>query len=253
MDIYQATFWGEDKLPFVTTEDNLIASIAAPIEDDYIPETVEVNASNSLTVFKGRILDGLLQNPVEAVIKIFDNNTGDEYAVMRSNSATGKFLLSLPSGLNYGISVEADGYLFHSENFNLPQGSAYNMINKDIELKNIDIGSKIALRNVFFDTGRSEVKLDSYPELDRLIQLMNDVPSLKIELSGHTDNVGSVSSNEKLSQKRAEAVRAYLVSRGVDGSRITAKGYGSQRPVDSNDTKEGRANNRRTEFEITAN
>ena len=82
---------------------------------------------------------------------------------------------------------------------------------------------------------------------------MNDVPSLKIELSGHTDNVGSNASNEKLSQKRAEAVRSYLVSRGVDGLRITAIGYGSQRPVDENATKEGRANNRRTEFEITDN
>ena len=127
------------------------------------------------------------------------------------------------------------------------------MINKDIELKNIDIGSKIALRNVFFDTGRAEVKLDSYPELDRLIQLMKDVPSLQIELSGHTDNVGGQSANLSLSQRRAEAVRDYLVKRSVDGNRVTAKGYGATRPVDSNDTKEGRANNRRTEFEITAN
>jgi len=253
MDIYCATFWGEPKKPTVASEDNLIASIASPIEDTYTPETVEVTVANSLTVFKGRILDGLLQEPVEAEIKIFDNSTGEVYAVMRSNSATGKFLLSLPSGLNYGISVEAEGYLFHSENFNLPKGSAYNMINKDIELKNIDIGSKIALRNVFFDTGRAEVKIDSYPELDRLIQLMNDVPSLKIELSGHTDNVGGKAANESLSQRRAEAVRQYLVSRSVDGSRVTAKGYGSSRPVDSNATKEGRANNRRTEFEITAN
>ena len=88
--------------------------------------------------------------------------------VMRSNSATGKFLLSLPSGLNYGISVEAEGYLFHSENFNLPEGSAYNMINKDIELKNIDIGSKIALRETYFSIRLedAEVKIDSYPELD---------------------------------------------------------------------------------------
>ena len=253
MDIYCATFWGEPKKPTVASEDNLIASIASPIEDTYIPESVEVTVANSLTVFKGRILDGLLQDPIEAEIKIFDNATGDVYAVMRSNSATGKFLLSLPSGLNYGISVEAEGYLFHSENFNLPEGSAYNMINKDIELKNIDIGSKIALRNVFFDTGKAEVKIDSYPELDRLIQLMTDVPSLKIELSGHTDNVGGDAANERLSQRRAEAVRAYLLSRSVDGSRVTAKGYGASRPVDTNDTKAGRANNRRTEFEITAN
>ena len=82
------------------------------------------------------------------------------------------------------------------------------MVNKDILLKNIDIGSKIALRNVFFDTGKSEVKIDSYAELDRLILLMNDVPSLKIELSGHTDNVGSASNNQNLSQRRAEAVYA---------------------------------------------
>ncbi|MBH83631.1 MAG: hypothetical protein CMP70_03030 [Flavobacteriales bacterium] len=253
MDIYCATFWGESKKPMVASEDNLIASIASPVEDTYIPEIVEVTLANSLTVFKGRILDGILQEPIEAEIKIFDNTTGDVYAVMRSNSATGKFLLSLPSGLNYGISVEAKGYLFHSENFNLPEGSAYNMINKDIELKNIDIGSKIALRNVFFDTGKAEVKIDSYPELDRLIQLMKDVPSLKIELSGHTDNVGGDAANQKLSQRRAEAVRAYLVSRSVDGSRVTAMGYGAIRPLDTNDTKAGRANNRRTEFEITDN
>lgn len=253
MDIYKATFWGQPKIPFVATEDNLIASIASPIEDTYVPKSVEVNTANSLTVFKGKVLDGLLQDPIASEIKIFNNATGEEYASVRSNSVTGKFLLSLPSGLNYGISVEAEGYLFHSENFNLPEGSAYNMVNKDILLKNIDIGSKIALRNVFFDTGKSEVKIDSYAELDRLIQLMNDVPSLKIELSGHTDNVGSASNNQNLSQRRAEAVRAFLVSRKVDGSRVVAKGYGSERPVDTNDTKEGRANNRRTEFEITAN
>ena len=97
------------------------------------------------------------------------------------------------------------------------------------------------------------MKIDSYPELDRLIKLMNDVPTLKIELSGHTDNIGGKEANEKLSQRRAEAVRNYLVSRSVDGGRVTAMGYGASRPVDTNATKEGRANNRRTEFEITAN
>ena len=127
------------------------------------------------------------------------------------------------------------------------------MVSKVISLKNIDIGSKIALRNLFFETGKSEAKIDSYPELDRLIQLMLDVPTLKIELSGHTDNVGNDEYNLNLSQRRADAVRAYLTSRGVDKSRVLAVGYGESKPVDSNDTKEGRANNRRTEFEITDN
>ena len=253
MDIYKATFWGAPKKPIVITEDHLIASITEPVVNTYVPQTIKISERNSLTVFKGKILDGILQTPIQAKIKIYDNSTGEVYTSVSSNSATGKFLLSLPSGLNYGISVEAEGYLFHSENFNIPEGSAYSMVSKEIALKNIDIGSKIALRNVFFDTGKSEVKIDSYPELDRLIQLMLDVPTLKIELSGHTDNVGNNEYNLNLSQRRADAVRVYLTSKGVDKSRVLAVGYGESKPVDSNDTKDGRANNRRTEFEITDN
>ena len=253
MDIYKATFWGTPKEPIVITEDHLIASITEPVVNTYVPKPIKLSERNSLTVFKGKIIDGILQTPIQAKIKIYDNSTGEVYTSVSSNSASGKFLLSLPSGLNYGISVEAEGYLFHSENFNIPEGSAYNMVSKEIALKNIDIGSKIALRNVFFETGKSEVKIDSYPELDRLIQLMMDVPTLKIELSGHTDNVGNDEYNLNLSQRRADAVRAYLTSRGVDKSRVLAVGYGESKPVDSNDTKDGRANNRRTEFEITDN
>ena len=253
MDIYKATFWGTPKEPIVITEDHLIASITEPVVNTYVPKPIKLSERNSLTVFKGKIIDGILQTPIQAKIKIYDNSTGEVYTSVSSNSASGKFLLSLPSGSNYGISVEAEGYLFHSENFNIAEGSAYNMVSKVIALKNIDIGSKIALRNVFFETGKSEVKIDSYPELDRLIQLMLDVPTLKIELSGHTDNVGNDEYNLNLSQRRADAVRAYLTSRGVDKSRVFAVGYGESKPVDSNDTKEGRANNRRTEFEITDN
>ena len=253
MDIYKATFWGPTKKPIVVTEENLIASITDPVVNTYVPQTIQLTERNSLTVFKGKIIDGVLQTPIEAKITIYDNSSGEVYTSVSSNSATGKFLLSLPSGLNYGISVEAEGYLFHSENFNIPEGSAYNMVSKEIALKNIDIGSKIALRNVFFETGKSEVKIDSYPELDRLIQLMQDVPTLKIELSGHTDNVGNGDYNLNLSQRRADAVRAYLTSRGVDKSRVSSIGYGENKPIDTNDTTEGRANNRRTEFEITDN
>ncbi|MEM9024452.1 MAG: OmpA family protein, partial [Bacteroidota bacterium] len=127
------------------------------------------------------------------------------------------------------------------------------LVNKEIELKNIAIGSTIALRNVFFATGKADVTSASFSELDRLVQLLTDVPGLKVELSGHTDNVGSESLNTKLSQSRADAVRQYLVKKGIAAGRLTAKGYGSSKPVDTNKTAEGRQNNRRTEFKITGN
>ena len=143
--------------------------------------------------------------------------------------------------------------MFHSENFDIPNGSEYNLVNKTIELKNIKVGSKIALRNIFFDTGKSEIKSESNTELERLVKLLNDVPSLKIELSGHTDNTGSASGNKKLSQARAIAVVSYLSSQGISKSRLTAIGYGDANPIATNSTNEGRQQNRRTEFEIKEN
>jgi outer membrane protein OmpA-like peptidoglycan-associated protein len=252
-DIYKVTFWGPEKSPALATQDYLLASIAKPIQDPELAGQVKVTTSAELTVFKGKTIDALTKKPVEATIEITDNKTGKVIEKFTSNSASGKFLLSLNSGANYGIAVKADGYLFHSENFDIPAGSAYNMVNKTIELKNIKIGSKIALRNVFFDTGKSTLRSESNAELDRLVKLLKDVPGLKIELSGHTDNTGSAQGNIKLSQARAEAVMNYLVSKGISKSRLTAKGYGDAKPVATNDTSEGRQLNRRTEFEITGN
>ncbi len=252
LDLYQVTFWGPEKQMVLSGEDQLLASIAEPVKDIPLEKEVKVT-KKSLTVFKGKVVDYLTKKPIGAEIDITDNSSGKVISTAHSNSATGKFLLSLPSGLNYGIAVRKEGYLFHSENFNLPEFSEYNMVNKQVELKNIKVGSKIALRNVFYETGKADIKSDSYSELDRLVDLLNQVPSLKIELSGHTDNTGSASINNKLSQKRAEAVSAYLVKKGISSGRLVSKGYGSSRPLSSNDTKEGRQNNRRTEYEIIAN
>ena len=252
LDIYKVTYWGADKPMTADFEDQLMASIASPVSDNSVAEPITVE-EKSLTVFKGKILDAITKNSVAADIEITINSTGEVYTTLKSNSSTGKFLLSLPAGKNYGISVAAEGYLFHSENFDLPKGDGFNLVNKDIELKNIKVGSNIALRNVFFNSGKWDVKSDSYAELDRLVALLSDIPSLKIEISGHTDNVGSVSFNKLLSQRRADAVVNYLAGKGVDKKRLSAKGYGQSKPVDSNNTAEGRALNRRTEFEIIEN
>ncbi len=252
LDIYKVTYWGADKPMTADFEDQLMASIASPVSDNSVAEPITVE-EKSLTVFKGKILDAITKNSIAANIEITINSTGEVYTTLKSNSSTGKFLLSLPAGKNYGISVAAEGYLFHSENFDLPKGDGFNLVNKDIELKNIKVGSNIALRNVFFNSGKWDVKSDSYAELDRLVALLSDITSLKIEISGHTDNIGSVSFNELLSQRRADAVVNYLAGKGVDKKRLSAKGYGQSKPVDSNNTAEGRALNRRTEFEIIEN
>lgn len=251
-DIYKVTFWGPEKKPILETEDYLLGSIAMPVKDHAIEKTVEVK-KKTLTVFKGITIDAISRKPVEASIEITDNATGKVIETFTTNSATGKFIITLPSGKNYGIAVKAPGYLFHSENFDIPNGADDNLVNKTIELKNIAIGSKIALRNIFFDVNKATLRAESNAELDRLVQLLKDVPKLKIEISGHTDNTGSAALNETLSQQRAEAVVTYLVNHGIAATRLTSKGYGSSRPVASNGTEDGKQQNRRTEFEILGN
>lgn len=251
-DIYKVTFWGDEKMPHLESEDYLLASSIMPIKDNQVEAKVDVNRK-SFTVFKGKTIDAISKKAVEAQIDIIDNTTGSIIETFTSNSATGKFIITLASGKNYGISVRADGYLFHSENFDLPKGAADNLVDKTIELKNIKIGSTIALRNIFFDTGKSVLRPESNAELDRLVKLMKDVPNLKIEISGHTDNTGSATINNELSKSRAEAVVTYLKSKGVAAARMTSEGYGSTKPIASNETTVGKQENRRTEFKITGN
>ncbi len=251
-DIYRVTFWGPEKKPMVDVEDFLLASIIMPMKDAQVEESVKVN-KKTFTVFKGLTIDAMTKKPVEAAIEITDNGTGKVIETFTTNSVTGKFIITLTSGKNYGIAVKAEGYLFHSENFDIPKGSADNLVNKKIELKNVAVGSKITLRNIFFDIGKSTLRSESNAELDRLVKLMNDVPSLKIEIGGHTDNTGSAAINAKLSQARADAVVNYLKSKGINASRMTAQGYGDSKPISSNSTADGRQNNRRTEFEIKGN
>lgn len=251
-DLYKVTFWGEEKRPYIEVENYLLASLAMPIKDSQVEATVDVNRK-SFTVFRGKTIDAITKKAVESEIEITDNSTGSVIETFTSNSATGKFIITLASGKNYGIAVKADGYLFHSENFDIPKGAADNLVDKVIELKNIKIGSTIALRNIFFDTGKSTLRSESNTELNRLVKLLKDVPSLKIEISGHTDNTGSAKLNLDLSKDRAGAVVNYLKSHGIAASRLTSVGYGASKPIASNNTADGRQQNRRTEFKITGN
>ncbi len=248
-DLYVITFLGDEKPFILSNEDNLIASIAAPIKTIQAAPALEIKAQ-SLTILKGTITDAMTQKPLEASIELIDNTKNEVIATFKSNSSTGKYLVTLPAGKNYGIAVKADNYLFHSENFDIPMASGYQEVVKDVQLKNVAVGSKIILKNIFFDFDKATLRPESTNELERLIKFLNDVPSLKIEIAGHTDSKGSDDYNLKLSQSRSETVVKYLIDHGISKDRLTPKGYGETKPIDTNETDEGRQMNRRTEFEI---
>ena len=230
-------------------EDNLIASQAAPVKEIVVAPVMDIQEAK-LTILKGVITDALTGKPLAATIEIIDNQMNQVIATFTSNSSTGKYLVSLPAGKNYGIAVKKEGYLFHSENFDIPNTAAFQEVTKDVELKNIAVGSKIILKNIFFDFDKATLRPESTNELQRLTKLLVDVPTLKIEISGHTDSKGANDYNLALSDNRAKAVVNYLIKAGIAANRLTSKGYGEEQPISTNDTDEGRQLNRRTEFKI---
>ncbi len=248
-DIYKITFLGPEKTPMLNSQDQLLAMRANPVSNLKTENAVEVKMSK-VTILKGVVTDAKTNQPLEAALELVDNDKNQIIATFKSNSATGKYLVTLPSGKNYGIAVKRDGYLFHSENFNLPEGADYQEFTKDVALKKIEVGSIIVLKNIFFDFDKATIRPESANELERLIKLLHDNPTIKIELGSHTDSKGSDEYNLKLSDSRSKSVVEYLIAKGILTGRLVAKGYGETKPIDTNDTDAGRQNNRRTEFKI---
>jgi outer membrane protein OmpA-like peptidoglycan-associated protein/tetratricopeptide (TPR) repeat protein len=253
-DLYMITFLGPEKPMVLNNEDQLIASQAAPVKELVIAPEMQIQEAQ-LTILKGVITDYLTKVVLEADIEIVDNQANKVIATFKSNSKTGKYLVSLPAGKNYGIAVKKDGYLFHSENFDIPNTAAFQEVEKNIELKQLQVGNKIVLKNIFFDLDKATLRSESTAELNRLIKLMTDVPTLRIELGGHTDSRGSDTYNQQLSEKRAKAVVDFLTSKGIDAKRLEWAGYGETQLVNgcSNGVQcsdEQHQENRRTEFKV---
>ncbi|MBT9391846.1 PD40 domain-containing protein [Hymenobacter sp. NST-14] len=249
-DIYQITFLGAEKPPVLSQEDQLLASRVQPVKETLLAPPVAIVAAQ-VTILKGVVTEEASRQPLEATIDVIDNTLNQVIASFQSNEKSGRYLVSLPSGVNYGIVVRKEGYLFHSENFDLPAGSAYAEVVKDIALKKLDVGVKVVLNNIFFDFDKATLRKESTGELERLLKLLTETPALRLEISGHTDNVGKAEYNKDLSQRRAKAVVDYLVAKGVDKARLTFAGYGDTQPVAPNTSKTGRQLNRRTEFKVT--
>lgn len=203
-----------------------------------------------VVLVKGNVYDANTNKPIAADVRYESLTSGAEIGEARSRSSDGFYSIVLPAGDKYGFRAEANGYAAVSQNIDLSALEYYDEIKRDLFLVPLEAGQTIRLNNVFFEYDKTEILLDALPELKRLTKLMNDYPGMTVEIAGHTDNVGSESYNRRLSRDRAKAVYDYLVSSGITSSRMSFKGYGESKPIESNDNDSGRAVNRRVEFKI---
>ena len=189
------------------------------------------------------------QKGLPSAVDLTDLETRELVSKVQTDE-TGNYLITLPVGKDYAFNVNRRGYLFYSDNFPLSEKEPDSVYSMNIPLKPIRANASIVLKNVFFDTKSSELKNTSIVELDQLVLLLKENPSLKIRIEGHTDNVGKPEDNLVLSRKRAASVVQYLQKNGIDISRLTSSGFGETQPVAENNTEEGRAKNRRTEMKV---
>lgn len=201
----------------------------------------------------GKVINKKTNTPVEAKISYELLPDGKEIGIARSNPVTGEYKIVLPAGYKYGFLAVAEGFVSINENLDLKNTYKYYEVKKDLYLVPIEHGQSIRLNNIFFEFAKYDLLEDSYSELNRVVEFMQKNPSIKIQIAGHTDNVGTKTFNNLLSERRAKAVAEYLISKGIEKNRIKTIGFGMEKPIASNDTDEGRQLNRRVEFTIIMN
>jgi outer membrane protein OmpA-like peptidoglycan-associated protein len=209
--------------------------------------------SDRLGIINGKITN-ISGNPIDADMKITDLNSHETLANISSNPRDGAFLLALPLGKNFGVFIDKKGYFPTSINIDLENYKNEINLREDIvlftidDLKNKDI--PIRINNIFFETNKAALLPESFPELNRLANILQGIPGIKVEIAGHTDNTGRADYNLELSRKRAQSVVDYLISKGCEKFSLTAKGYGAKKPIVPNDSDENKSKNRRVEFRI---
>jgi flagellar motor protein MotB len=220
--------------------------------DIYYFDLPEKDRPNYVSYMKGIVFDAKTSARLRARFELIDLKTREVLNKSHSDSISGEFLVCIPANRNYLLNVSRKGYLFFSENF------SFNGIYlsekpflKDIPLNPIQVGGVVVLKNIFYKTDSFHLLEESIVELEKLVSFLKENPEIKIEISGHTDNIGTAEYNYKLSENRSGTVADYLVKASIGKERLSYKGYGMSLPIASNETAEGRAQNRRTEIKVT--
>ena len=247
-DIYKITFLGAEKELMLSTEDIMVAGILDLSKDGFftMPEQVEIDSFYYLT---GRVLDKKTNEPIFAKLEFIDIDNSEIVATAIS-ADSGMYKVKFKEAKNYGVEVVAKDYLFFLDAVNLSSASSDIPVLQDFLLEKVEVGTKVVLENIYFETSKATLKPESYQQLDQVVSFMENNETIRLEISGHTDNTGSLKINTKLSNERAQSVVDYLVSKGINNTRLEARGYAFSQPVAPNDTPEGREKNRRVEFKV---
>lgn len=253
---YPINTWGEEMSLVVTATGKGAYFASEQLEgfgdlDLYYFELYEDIRPQPVTYMKGVVTDRDSGKKLKASFQLIDVETSEIQAASESDPVSGAFLVAIPLGRRLALNVSLKGYLFFSESFSYDASrDDLNPWLRDIRMIPIKAGEAVVLRNIFFQTNKFDLEPQSLVELNKLKELLLDNPAMRIEISGHTDNTGSRELNMTLSRNRARAVVDYLTQNGIEASRITFAGYADTKPIDTNDTEEGRARNRRTEFKV---
>lgn len=244
----------EDKIDFVIEArakdfcDTTATVLATQSADAQIKQDVKMRLSKTFFTICGTVRNESDQSPVAAALHFYPVGSTTEETVAFSDSASSKYTGRLLTKGPYWIDIEAIGYFFLNDAIQFD--SKEQVLTRNYTLKKMESGVKIVIENILFNTGKSTLKPSSFEELDKFAKLLIKNPTVCIEVSGHTDNVGAASYNKKLSKDRALTVKNYLVNKGVEDERITYAGYGFDQPIESNATAAGREKNRRVEIKV---
>ena len=201
----------------------------------------------------GLAIDQESGNFISKEVSIRYEHQNETLGIVRTDSLEGEYKTSLPASGKYLLHVSAEGFLSYTDSVEIANFNADTTVYKDIYLKALAVGVSVRLNNIFFDYNKATLRPESFPELDRVVEMLETNSGLQIEIGGHTDDQGSEEYNETLSQSRADAVRQYLLDQLVEAERVTSKGYGESQPEVANDSEENRQINRRVAFTVLKN